>query len=399
MTDLHGTMACQTPFRRPVSRIEGKRPTSGGGSRFLVSAIVSAYRAERFMRGLLEDLEAQTLAERLEIVICDSSSPENEAGIVREFQRRYDNIVYFRTPEREPSQVSYNRCIQVARGPYLTMANADDRHRPDALEVLARTLDARPDVGLAYADSLITRRENETFARTTAERVLRYPPYSVRQSLMFCHFGPQAMWRANLGDDADWFDEGYSFANDMDRYIDFAWRHGALHVAEVLGLYFEGGFEEQNRPAVARESCAIAAFHRSGIPLEDIYPGLEGPFSGDPVARASALVDFGVALLGPPWPDPAMARSRFLAARVLVDAPGILNNIAVLDCLTGAADLGRSLLEELARRGFELAERNLQALGGVGARSVALFVPSHPVVSELPPLWRPADCIRSWPTP
>jgi hypothetical protein len=26
-----------------------------------------------------------------------------------------------------------------------------------------------------------------------------------------------------------------------------------------------------------------------------------------------------------------------------------------------------------------------------------LFLPSHPVVSELPPLWRPADCIRRWP--
>jgi hypothetical protein len=388
-------LAAPAPSRCSISRIEGKRPTPGEASPFLVSAIVSAYRAERFMRALLEDLEAQTIADRLEIIICDSDSPENEGAIVREFQRRYDNIVYFRTPVREPSQVSFNRCIQVARGRYLTIANADDRHRPDALEVLARALDARPGVGLVYADSLITRRENETFARNTAERVLRYPPYSVRQSLMFCHFGPQAMWRANLGDEVDWFDEDYSFANDMHRYIDLAWRHGALHVDEVLGLYLEGGFEEQHREKVSVESCAIAAVHRSRIPLEDIYPGLKGRFAGDPVARAAALVDFGVALLGPPWPDPAMARSRFLAARALVDAPGILCNVAVLDCLTGAVDLGRPLLETLARQGVELAAQNLRALDGGG--SMQLFLPSHPVVSELPPLWRPADCVRRWP--
>lgn len=398
MTLALDTTARPAPYRRSISRLEGKRPTPGEGTRFVVSAIVSAYRAERFMRGLLEDLEAQTLADRLEIVICDSNSPENEAEIVREFQRRYDNIVYFRTPEREPSQVSFNRCIQVARGRYLTMANADDRHRPDALEILARTLDARPEVALAYADSLITRRENETFAHTTAERVLRYPQYSVRQSLMFCHFGPQAMWRANLGDDVDWFDESYSFANDMDRYIDLAWRHGAVHVDEVLGLYFEGGFEEQNQAAVARESAAIAALHRSRVPIEDIYPGL-AKLAGDPVARAAALVDFGVALVGPPWPDAAMARSRFLAARALVDAPGILNNIAVLDCLTGAAEVGRPLLEELARHGFELAQRNLRGLDSAAGRHVDLFVPEHPVVGELPPLWRPVDCIRPWPMP
>jgi hypothetical protein len=390
--------ARHAPFRRSISCIEGKRPTPGADGRFVVSAIVSVYRAERFMRGLLEDLEAQTLGERLEIVICDSNSPENEAAVVREFQRRYDNIVYFRTPEREPSQVAYNRCIQVARGRYLTMANADDRHRPDALEVLARTLDARPDVGLVYADSLITRRENETFAHNTAERVLRYPPYSVRQSLMFCHFGPQAMWRANLGDAVDWFDEGYSFANDMDRYIDLGWRHGALHVPEVLGLYLEGGFEEQNRSKVAAESVAIATLHRNRIPLDDIYPALKGPFAGDRVARAAALVDFGVALLGPPWPDPAMAQKLFLAARELADDGRILSNIAVLACLTGAAD-GRPLLEELARQGLELAQRNLRALAAGGSGSVDLFTPTHPVVSELPPLWRPGDCIRPWPAP
>src|SRR6185503_4279326 len=184
---------------------------------------------------------------------------------------------------------------------------------------------------------------------------------------------------------------------DMDRYIDLAWRHGGLHVDEVLGLYLEGGFEEQNREKVAAESRVIAALHRSRVPLEDIYPGLKGRFAGDPAARAAALVDFGIALLGPPWPDPAMARSRFLAARALVDAPEILCNVAVLDCLTGAADVGRPLLEMLARQGVELAQRNLRVLEGGGAGSVELFLPGHPVVSELPALWRPADCVRPWP--
>src|SRR5581483_6838444 len=135
------------------------------------------------------------------------------------------------------------------------------------------------------------------------------------------------------------------------------------------------------------------------IPLEDVYPGLKNGYAGDPVARASALVDLGVALLGPPWPDPMMAQSRFRAARALVDAPGIVCNVAVVDCLTGAVDRGRALLEDLARQGSELARHNLAALDGTGARSFNLFIASHPVVSELAPLWRPADCFRPWPMP
>ena len=55
---------------------------------YLVSAIVSTYKSERFMQGLLEDLEAQTIADKLEIVIVDSDSPQNERAIVEEFQKK-----------------------------------------------------------------------------------------------------------------------------------------------------------------------------------------------------------------------------------------------------------------------------------------------------------------------
>src|SRR5262245_63516752 len=79
------------PHRRSLTRIGHE--TRAPDDRYLVTAIVSAYRSERLMVGLLEDLEAQTIAERLEIVVCDSASPEDEAGIVREFARRYDNSV------------------------------------------------------------------------------------------------------------------------------------------------------------------------------------------------------------------------------------------------------------------------------------------------------------------
>src|SRR5208337_1903982 len=99
-------------------------------SQILVSAIVSTYNAERFLRGCLEDLEAQTIAARLEIIVVDSGSHQNEQAIVEEFQRRYNNIVYIRTEERESLYAAWNRGVKAARGKYLTNANTDDRHRP-----------------------------------------------------------------------------------------------------------------------------------------------------------------------------------------------------------------------------------------------------------------------------
>ena len=56
----------------------------GSIKKVLVSALVPTYNAERFMRGLLEDLEAQTIADRLEIVYRSTGSPTNEKVIVEE---------------------------------------------------------------------------------------------------------------------------------------------------------------------------------------------------------------------------------------------------------------------------------------------------------------------------
>ena len=67
---------------------------------YKVTAIVSVFRAERFMQGLLDDLERQTLARELEIVIIDAASDENERRIIEQYQKRNKNIQYVRTGTR-----------------------------------------------------------------------------------------------------------------------------------------------------------------------------------------------------------------------------------------------------------------------------------------------------------
>ncbi len=66
--------------------------TKDGGDTYLVSAIVSTYNSEKFLTGCLEDLERQTIADKLEIIVVNSGSQQNEETIVKEFQQKYDNI-------------------------------------------------------------------------------------------------------------------------------------------------------------------------------------------------------------------------------------------------------------------------------------------------------------------
>ena len=206
-----------------------------------VSAILSIYRAGRHIQGCLEDLTAQTLflAGDLEIVAVDSASPEGEGAVVADFAARYPGrIHYLRTPERETIYRAWNRGIQAARGLYLTNANADDRHRVDALERLAQALDEHPGVALAYADSATTERVGAPFATAPRTGVLAWPDFDAKLLFSGCFAGPQPMWRASLHARHGVFDPHLKSAGDYDFWLKLvAGGERFLHLKEVLGLY------------------------------------------------------------------------------------------------------------------------------------------------------------------
>ncbi|MBK6682053.1 MAG: glycosyltransferase [Ignavibacteriales bacterium] len=54
---------------------------------FTVSAIISLFKGEKFIKGRIEDLLAQTLGKEVEIVIVDSNSPQNEKRSLMNFSR------------------------------------------------------------------------------------------------------------------------------------------------------------------------------------------------------------------------------------------------------------------------------------------------------------------------
>ena len=198
----------------------------------------------------------------------DSASPQNERTIVEEFQQRYANIVYIRTEQRETVYGAWNRAIRASRGKYLTSANTDDRHRPDALEVLARTLERQPEIALVYADCLITRTENETFETAHPVNTYRWLDFNPEDLLLKgCFVGPQPMWRRELHDEFGYFDAGFTSAGDYEFWLRLAAKRKFLHVKETLGLYLESptSVEHTNQERAAREVAEARARHGAAL--------------------------------------------------------------------------------------------------------------------------------------
>lgn len=375
---------------------------SGPQKEYLVSALVPLYNAESFLPGLIEDLEAQTIAEHTEIVFCNTASPQKEQAILAEAMRRYSNIVSIYVPHRENPHEALNRCLRVARGRYFTLACADDRHRPDAFEKLVTVLEGRKQVGLVYADSLITKGKNETFFYNTAHAVFRWPEYSLRQALMYAPFGPQPLWRREVHQLVGDFDPNLVVVGDYDMFLRIARHFGAHHVSEILGLFRSGGMSITHSESCFRETQQVLQKYRAVIPIEEVYPGLKEEWAGDTFARAAALMDYARSLLiaSSVPADADFVHALYIEAQELIGSTPVLkNNLAALLWLTGNHQEATTLWERLALFGNELALKNLRAVQSTGPGQtppLSLGALRHPVVRVLPELVPPDQTQQPW---
>lgn len=281
-------ISISTPNSDPVSTpVPAPAPDS---PRPLVTAIVSTYAAERFLRGCLEDLLAQTIASQLEIIVVDSASPQNERAVVEEFQRHHPNLLYLRTERRETVYGAWNRALRQARGRYVTNANTDDRHRRDALEILARTLDENPGITLVYADCLVTRTENATFENPHATGRFRWLDFDPADLLLKgCFCGPQPMWRREVHEEHGYFDDTMVSAGDYEFWLRIARNRRFLHLHDTLGLYLESpeSVEHRNRERAATEIAEARRRHGSVlVPGFQAAPPAVTPGAGQPSAPA-----------------------------------------------------------------------------------------------------------------
>ena len=202
-----------------------------------VTVLVATRRRESLLPGCLASLLRQTMVHRTEILVIHGPGGRDVEAVSPFLPCPTIRCI----PSPRPGlYVAWNIGIGEARGRYLTTLNTDDRLRGDALAVMAGALDAHPDVGLVYGDSLVTDRADETFEHNSSNgRQLCWPDYTHRALLARCIFGPHPMWRREAHERVGLFDETFESAGDYEFWLRLAERERMLHLPEPLGLYYE----------------------------------------------------------------------------------------------------------------------------------------------------------------
>jgi glycosyltransferase involved in cell wall biosynthesis len=124
----------------------------------LVSILIPAYNAERWISDTIRSALAQTWP-RVEIIIVDDGSRDGTFQIARQFASKTVSVV---TQENQGASVARNRAFELSQGDYIQWLDADDLLAPDKIarqmEVASEVAGKRIVLSCAWAYFIYSRK-------------------------------------------------------------------------------------------------------------------------------------------------------------------------------------------------------------------------------------------------
>lgn len=118
-----------------------------------VSIVLPSYNYARYLDERIQSLLNQTYTD-FELVIVDDASTDNSVEVINKYVNDSRVKTHFFEQNSGLPYKRWNDGADLAQGEYILFAGADDSCEPTMLEKLVSKLDANPNVGIAYTQSL-----------------------------------------------------------------------------------------------------------------------------------------------------------------------------------------------------------------------------------------------------
>ena len=90
-----------------------------------VSVIVPVYNVEKYLNKSLDSLVNQSLTD-IEIILVNDGSTDNSLNIIKDYYKKYNNIIKYYTKENGGMSDARNYGMQKAKGEYISFVDSDD---------------------------------------------------------------------------------------------------------------------------------------------------------------------------------------------------------------------------------------------------------------------------------
>src|SRR5688572_4229057 len=181
-----------------------------------VSVIIASYNYGRFVGQAIRSVLDQTWRDR-EVIVVDDGSTDDTAAVVRTFG---DSVRAIHQANRGLSGAR-NTGLRAASGQYVACLDSDDLWLPDKLARQVAVLDARPDVGLVYADAVYFDDASGTSLGRHGERYRHADGHVTADLITRGNFipSPTPLFRRAAVDVVGDFDETLRHSEDWDMWI------------------------------------------------------------------------------------------------------------------------------------------------------------------------------------
>ena len=225
-----------------------------------ISILTSYYKNIKYLSYFLNNLDKQTIFDKIEIIIDHNKPTKQEIKLIKKFQQQYPNkLVHLISKKVVPYGVSINRCINASRGSYLAIWNIDDARTPNSLELQYNAIKNKK-VSFVYGNFKIVKELG-----SISGKEVDVGRYDENELLISMIIGPFFMFRKNICNKIGYYDEQLISGSDFDFAIKMALVSKGKKILNNLGYYLnaEKGLSTKKNTTQGIESSLI--YLRYGI--------------------------------------------------------------------------------------------------------------------------------------
>lgn len=204
-----------------------------------VSVIITVYNGEKYLGESIKSIITQTY-DNYELIIVDDGSSDSSLEIVRSYSNQASKIKIIKNDENLGQPMSRNNAIQIARGNYIAIMDADDVAREDRLEKEVAYLDEHLNVGFVGSQAKIIDSEGRFTGEIIGNRgMTSYQLEWLELSRLYTSIiHPSVMFRKSVFEKLDvGYDPTYPYAQDKNLWLRMYTYAEAYVIPECL-LYY-----------------------------------------------------------------------------------------------------------------------------------------------------------------
>jgi glycosyltransferase involved in cell wall biosynthesis len=119
-----------------------------------VSVLMSVYNAMPHLRQALDSIVNQTFLD-FEFLIVDDASSDDSLEILELYEKKFENICLFRREKNKGICENRRMLLNLAKGDYIAIMDADDISKLDRLETQINYLDSHPNIAVVGSNNEI----------------------------------------------------------------------------------------------------------------------------------------------------------------------------------------------------------------------------------------------------